>query len=62
VTELSAFLHLRLEVRQESGGRLCAEFLTAVTGRGGLRVSVLGHESRSMIHAETEISVDVRLK
>jgi hypothetical protein len=39
---------------------------SALAGRGGVRVSVLGRESRSRIHAETEINscirVDVRLK
>ena len=39
--------------------------LTAVAGRRGSRVSVLGRDPRSMIHAETEINsgvrVDVRL-
>jgi len=34
---------------------------TAVTSRRGARVSILGRESRSVIHAETKIKSCVRV-
>ena len=39
---------------------LTPQQITGVAGRRGLRVSVLGHESRSVIHVETEIKSCVR--